>query len=248
MCVFSAKIRSVSSTNIFARLFNGEQYLAYEMKLSSPQDVAMILPLPVDHTKGAKVSFIDLSGYPNFFADLEECFEELMLGSAAASMAVPSASLAVIKVGSFDASIVPSIADFSRLDQRFRLPSEIWQDLPDYRDYAFAVFKLRAGEIRIHPMALKFTSRFTDKIFFPTLHIHDGKVDAQAEFDHQLVVQGIGEGSEQWKKAFRPVADVMDFAHALQVAQLRDILDREQELFRYTIRGQQTNQDTFVSI
>ncbi len=74
MCVFSAKIRSVSSTNIFARLFNGEQYLAYEMKLSSPQDVAMILPLPVDHTKGATVSFIDLSGYPQFFCGFGRVF------------------------------------------------------------------------------------------------------------------------------------------------------------------------------
>lgn len=178
-------------------------------------------------------------------SDLEKCFT-LLCRSFATAMS--SAPLAVVQVGSFEASIVPSVADFSRLDQRFRLQSEIWQELPNYHDYAFAVFKLRAGESHIHPMALKFTSRFTDKIFFPTLHIHAEKVDAQAAFDHQLFAQGFNAPPEKWYEAVRPVAEVMDFERALQSESLADIVGREQRLFRSFIRGRQINQDTFAAI
>jgi hypothetical protein len=36
----------------------------------------------------------------------------------------------VREVGSFEASYVPKIADFSRLDERFRLPVAVWKKLP----------------------------------------------------------------------------------------------------------------------
>jgi hypothetical protein len=41
----------------------------------------------------------------------------------------------------------------------------------------------------IHPMAFAFPTRHPDRLFFPTVHVHDGKVHTAAEFDHQLYCQ-----------------------------------------------------------
>jgi hypothetical protein len=51
------------------------------------------------------------------------------------------------------------------------------------------VFQLRAGTHRIHPMALTFPTRDPRRLFFPTLHVHDGQFHARARFDHKLYFQ-----------------------------------------------------------
>ena len=76
MCCFSQSVRSVHSTNIFARPADERrQFLVYSMTLDASKELAMILPLPVK-TPAAEndVEFIDLQAYPNFFTDLEQGF------------------------------------------------------------------------------------------------------------------------------------------------------------------------------
>src|SRR6266853_6383378 len=78
MCCFSQPVRSVHSTNIFARPADERrQFLVYSMTLDARKELAMILPLPVK-TPAAEndVEFIDLQGYPNFFTDLEQGFQK----------------------------------------------------------------------------------------------------------------------------------------------------------------------------
>ena len=158
MCCFSQKVISVSSTNIFARAADhGRQILVYSMSLEAQNDLAMILPLPVKTPAGEKdVQFIDLKGYAEFFDDLVTGFPiQPPTESAHWSHGAQSASkatLAVVQVGDFEASFVPAVRDFSRLDERFRLPDNAWKELPAYADYGFAVFKLKSGAQRIHPM------------------------------------------------------------------------------------------------
>src|SRR2546423_9198337 len=163
MCCFSQPVISVSATNIFARAgAEGRQFLVYSMSLNARNDLAMILPLPVKTPAGEKdVQFIDLKGYPNFFAHLRSGFPSkadsrskrhlFSLGESAAS-----ATLAVVQVGDFEASFVPTMTDFSRLDERFRLPADTWNKLPQYESYGFAVFKLKPGAMTVHPMAFSF--------------------------------------------------------------------------------------------
>src|SRR5439155_23215329 len=55
MCCFSRPVQSVSATNIFARpADNGRQWLAYSMTLKAKEDLAMVLPLPVQAGSGEK--------------------------------------------------------------------------------------------------------------------------------------------------------------------------------------------------
>src|SRR5204862_298487 len=78
MSSFSGTISRVSNTRIFARATaSGSQFLVYQMdyQTDNNNDLALIIPLPTPAAATADaVRFIDLSGYPEFFADIEKGF------------------------------------------------------------------------------------------------------------------------------------------------------------------------------
>lgn len=192
MCCFTGKVEEVKNTRIFARLrTDGRQVLIYQMSVKAPQDLAMVLPIPVKKGSGENaVRFSDFSNYETVFKDLENCFPTW--GFSVAPSNSSRGALSVVSVGAYDASFVPTIADFSRLDERFRLLEGVWEKLPGYADFGFAVFKLKPGNVEVHPMAFSFPTALAGTVFFPTLHIHDGKVHAKERFDHTLYFQGVG--------------------------------------------------------
>lgn len=210
-------MNSVSATKIFAREVEpGVQGLVYEMKIDAPADLAMVLPLPVRTPawKGS-VKFVNLEGYEKFFADLNLTFPVTRSPASDDTFGAPLGAppLEVISLGNYQASFVPTISDFSRLDQRFRLPPQSWKKLPQYADYSFAVFKLKKGVQKVHPMALIFESRLQGQLFFPTVHIHDGEVHQKEEFHHALYAQGwlnaeVRKGG--WSKSRGAIGDKVD--------------------------------------
>lgn len=189
----------VSGTKIFTRLEGARQAVVYSMQLSSRSDAVMVLPVPVHRgftPAEEAMEFVALGDYDRFFEDVESAFpplfhpQPLRAESKGFGLSMPRPQLVVHKVGAYDASFVPSIRDFDRLDARLRLPDAVWDELPDYADYGFAVFKLRKGKRnRVHPMAFWFHTREPDSLFFPTVHVHDRKVHAKAKFDHALYFQ-----------------------------------------------------------
>jgi len=192
MCCFSGSRQvSVSRTNIYARMLERRplQVLAYGMDLAVEEEVAMVLPLPVPPGSGDDaVTFIDLHSSPQMFQQLAGLF--VMPSRSGSRSAMPTAlGLAVHKVGSFVASYVPTRGDFVRLDPRFRISEELFAAVPQYIDYGFAVFQLAPGRSTIHPMAFSFPTRDPDRLFFPTVHVHDGSVHPTAAFDHSLYYQ-----------------------------------------------------------
>ncbi len=196
MCCFSQSVQRVANTRIFSRRIDeSRQAIAYQMEFAADSDLAMILPLPVVVGSGEEaVKFINLKGYDTFFTDLDSAFPNIEAKSLGRSNYAPAAGdpqpqLVVQSVGSFEASFVPTVADFRRLDERFRIAPEIWGKIPGYADYGFAVFKLKKGDHKVHPMALSFPSRHPEKLFFPTVHIHDGEVHTKEHFDHELYCQ-----------------------------------------------------------
>ena len=246
MCCFSRPVKEVSGTKIFARGGEGtSQFLVYEMHVSLKEPAAMILPLPVDASKGEKaVRFIDLQGYPNFFDDLLAGFTPVSLGMRGGPMlgGGQPRKLEVHRVGAFDASFVPTIADFSRLDERFRLPNGTWEKLPNYKDWGFAVFKLREGEQRYHPMAFSFDRKSDAALFFPTVHIHDGKVHSNADFDHALYCQpgDAGLALENWTESFGQAS------RYVKMEKNKGIVDGSRHCYRYYLRGRRPNRDIYV--
>ena len=250
MCCFSGPVRSVSQTSIFARAdADGRQFLAYAMHLDSVQDVAMVLPLPVAPGTGeGGLTFIDLKAYPEFFSHLYAIVEFPMVTAVPPLGPSPggrkAATLPVQVVGDFEASFVPTIADFARLDERFRLPAGTWDKLPAYAAYGFAVFKLKAGAQAVHPMAFSFPRADAGSLFFPTVHIHDGQVHEQADFDHLLYCQ-IGQERElvvsDWNESPGWVGKRVDAqrSHGMVAA--------DQHLYGLRLAGKLANRDTRLS-
>jgi len=139
--------------------------------------------LPTDTSVGeSAVRFISLENYEYFFSHLERGFPRtprISIGCGDSTMVVAAnAAIEVHEVGDYIASFVPSLADFERLDPRFVIPVETWNLIPQYEDYGFAVFQLKQLAGKPHPMAFEFATRWNDRVFFPTVHIHDGEVHA----------------------------------------------------------------------
>jgi hypothetical protein len=151
----------------------------------------------------------------------------------------------VHQVGAFEASFIPDLTAFGRLDPRFRLADGVWQQLPAYGDYGFVVFQLRAGDARVHPMAFSFSTRSQGALFFPTAHVHDGAVHANADFDHSLYAQTRA-APPDWELGNVLPRDTMDFGNWLAADRTRGLVEKLAPLVRRKIEGEHPNADTWL--
>lgn len=250
MCCFSGPVEDVSNTKIFARFVKDrEQAVVYQMHYKAKDTLAMILPIPCASTDEDAVKFINLKEYEKFFDDLHAGFPPPPIKSrplpAAAGGIAPKAELKVVEVGSFVASFVPSIADFDRLDKRFRLPKQTWDKLPMYKEFGFAVFQLKPEAETVHPMAFTFpTTKANSPLFFPTVHIHDGEVHAKADFDHVLYLQPPDMAQmlpRGWEESPQPAGMFM------KVDKSQHLIDGDLHCYRRRMRGELKNADTLIA-
>lgn len=215
----------------------GVQALVYSMKLAAKIEVAMVLPLPVKPGAGEDaVKFVDLSKHHTMFEELEVLFEEMLprKGGMWRGMGPPqSTKLVVHDVGAFIASYVPTPADFDRLDERFRMPKVLFESVPEYRDYGFAVFQLKPGNHTIQPMAFTFPSRDT-RLFFPTVHLHDGKWHKNAKFDHSLFYQADAPGQGH------------DVSFMAPTKNYEGLVETGTKVARSVIKGTRANADIWI--
>jgi len=250
MCCFSGNVTFVRSTRIFARITEvGRQAIVYQMEFGAKQELAMILPLPVAKGSDEKaVKFIDLSEYKDLFKDLRSGFPVDRAADGGGDEPFAAAAGGVLKVkqvGAYEASFVPTAKDFERLDPRFRLPAETWTALPVYADHGFAVFKLRAGDgHEAHPMAFTFPSRHPETLFFPTVHIHDGKVHPEEDFDHELYCQVPGTGLPQMARWQESERLALTFSKPGKAAQL---IVPNAHVYRRALVGKLKNEDIMLA-
>lgn len=245
MCIFSKSIEHVGATRIFGRGVGDRQRLAYAMDFAAKEELAMILPIPVPPGSAeAAVRFLDLSGYETLFDDLRAAFPVPQARSASFGLDLDASlsTLEVHRVGAFDASFVPTASDFARLDPRFRLPGSLLPAMPAYGDWGFAVFSLRGDgtDEHVHPMAFEFPRRDPARLFFPTVHVHDGAVHAEAVFDHELYAQGELAGLARWERSPAPASRSVD------ASRTRGLVDGDALLHRLTLRGMLDNADTWA--
>jgi hypothetical protein len=245
MCIFSGAVEHVNNTKIFARLDeSGErQAVVYSMDFGAAEELAMILPIPV--AAGCPedaVEFVDLSKYETLFEDLNKGFPQPRSArrsrAVASSNSAPRSALAVVSVGSFEASFVPTTKDFDRLDERFRLPADVWGKIGEYDDFGFAVFKLKEGNQSVHPMGFWFPTRHSNRVFWPTVHIHDGEIYEKAEFDHILYGQmGGRKSATHWEETREEAKKFVDIKKA------EGLVAEGDKVIRRKIKGMQENRD-----
>lgn len=245
MCCFSRPVISVASTKIFARASDaGRQYLVYSMDIEADEVLAMVLPIPVAQpAKEDAVHFIDMQAYPRFFRDLDSGFPSPPVADLAPEgiKSRGRETLEVHDVGDFVASFVPTRNDFSRLDEQFRLADNVWDKLPKYRTYGFAVFQLKPGRQSVQPMAFEFPRADPNRLFFPTVHIHDGRVHRDAEFDHALYAQKAGrENFTMWEESERLAGTFMEIENC------KGLIKPDSHCYKKELHGMLKNDDTWA--
>lgn len=280
MCLFSREMEYVANTRIFARADGDHQLLVYQMTVSDGHDAAMILPLPIPPGGSEEaVHFIGMQDSYEFFRDLAVLFIDFSESLSDEKSIIFSLGvrpyLPVQNVGEYEASFVPSLADFERLDPRFRLPPSVWSQLAMYADWGFAVFKLRLNpappklstqasrsltertrggqpllpkRIReIHPMAFRFPRRDPGQLFFPTMHVHDGAWHHEATFDHLIYAQRRAAKTSVAPSAAGPAWQVSRQGPEPdpKTAAAR-LLRAHQPVVRLELRGRFRNADTFL--
>jgi hypothetical protein len=259
MCIFSQPVVSVNNTQIFARTSSRRtQFLAYQMNYESQHENGMILPVPIRRpATGESLRFIDLREYEDFFDDLDDGFPYVQPSfniSCSKPVDVKSAgALKVFEVGNYIASFVPTMLEFSRLDERFTLPDSTWSLIPQYATYGFVVFQLAAGSLTPHPMAFEFENA-NDSIYFPTMHIHDGQVHETEEFDHVLYLQHAGFDSRVYGYRNSDIADKATglirskyvARHFCDMDRCNGVVDPDLLVHREIIRGINPNRDTSI--
>ncbi len=256
MCCFSTAAE-VHGTSIFARFTKpGTQVLVYQMRYSATKPTAMILPLPVAvPSKEDGVRFKSLKEYPTFFEDLARGFPALPSGGLMRSKSAPAVAaptLVVHEVGDYVATFVPTIRDFARVDPRFVIAKDVWDRIPVYADYGFAVFQLKELSGTPHPIALELDTRTPDTLFFPTVHIHDGTVHEKDAFDHVLYAQearfdaraGSYDGPDSVDSRTGFVRSKNAAASFADTAKSQGILDGSLLVHKVTLRGLHPNRDT----
>lgn len=270
MCCFSGDVE-VGDTKIFAGAqADGRQWLAYEMTAAFDGDVAMVLPLPVPvGSADDAVRFVSFEHLPTFFARLDAQFpmylELARQQSRGDGREQPAAApLVVHEVGAFVASFVPRREAFARLDPQFRLPESFFTALPRFADFGFAVFQLKgppapkptfwqrlglsrpppAPARHFHPMVLDFPRRDPSKLFFPTVHLHDGQVKPTAEFDHVLYAQapGLAE-TDEWMTTR---AEEGGAFYTALLDDARGVLHPTHTLAKRVITGPHPNADVYL--
>jgi hypothetical protein len=254
MCCFSRPVKDVSATKIFAR-WVGEagdglrQCVVYQMNYKASEELAMVLPIPSAPGSGESATrFISLEKHADLFDRLHDCFPAPEFFGGVRSRSTdgakpPLEKLAVVEVGSYEASFVPTVADFARLDERFRLPAGVWESLPEYAKWGFAVFKLKPAATTVHPMAFTFPQAGRGRgLFFPTVHIHDGRVHKTAGFDHTLYAQG----SPLHPATFMDWEESPGLAGGTLRSDYLQLVDPKRHVYRKRLRGRLPNADQWV--
>jgi len=169
-------------------------------------------------------------------------------------------TLQVHRVGAFEASFVPSRADFGRLDPRFRLPDEVLAGLPYDDSWGHAVFKLQGAGAKSRRST---PARRGLGAWLSSLLGGRHELAKLARFDHQLYFQADGDPELQkfmlpafelirpdpsespWPEDFDPRIQVLHRSRGPLGAALEidALIDPEQGAWRYSLEGTGPNQD-----
>jgi hypothetical protein len=235
MSAFSGSLQQVANTRIFARAQDGKEYLAYQFDYAADGPIALILPLPTPpDTTAEAVRFIDLSGYPEFFADMEKGFPY----ARDVSGANPRRRMYGEKTNDYQGTFYPTLESLSSLEEDFRIPDETWKQLVEYNDFGFAVVKISPEVHPFYPLALEFPMRTPNLLYFPTLHIRSGEAPEEASFDHDLFCQA----RAGWLRTYDVAGSFMDVDRA------QGVVDAGERVSRMTVQGMHPNSDILVGL
>ena len=195
MCIILSQVESVSNTQIYVSSSKDrrKQLTIYTNQVETHIKNAMVLPVP----NPLSVELLNFTKYKNIFEDCRECFyynegsrkDSHMYRAALSASAEYRPPLPVYTVGSYQASIVPSINDIDRINtQILRVNPQVFTLLKDTYDssFGFIICQLREGSHQYHPFAYTHLIHKCRLLFVPTLHYHPGESSVKADWDHTI--------------------------------------------------------------
>ncbi len=96
-----------------------------------------------------------------------------------------------------------------------------------------------------HPMAFEFITRSPNTLFFPTIHIHDGEVHKEANFDHHLYYQG--DNFSNSATLPKEISSDKLAAEFMDITKTRGVVDSDQGCHAIVMSGILPNQDTVLA-
>lgn len=188
MCIISGAVAQVAATSIMVYPLGGNRQLtvyANTVALKEKQG-AMILPFP----EGPCDPQADLQFYPKLFEDLQALIPKMRGGARSLGFKGPVGELKVQQVGSFKASVVPSVGELSQLSSMFNLNAKalafVRRTYP--KGYGFMVCQLDDNKT-YHPFGYIHSREADGRLFVPTMHHHDdGSGRSHADWDHSIFV------------------------------------------------------------
>jgi hypothetical protein len=119
----------------------------------------------------------------------------------------------------------------------------------DWLEYSKSIIpeviaRAKSPILDVHPMAFTFPQRKPGVLFFPTVHVHDGQVHEQADFDHWLYCQpdALVQGHlGSWTASYAAASAV-----CASRAFANDLVDPAKRFYRKRLEGRLKNQDTLV--
>lgn len=210
MCIILSTVDKVANTKIYVSpdKENQRQLTVYSNEVATKYENAMILPVPNPES----IELLDLSNYPKFFEDCEACFFRLPTRSIRSAYAERShaSPLPVFQVGSYLASIVPSLYDFSRVNTDvFDYGDDLICILEqNYREgFGFILCVLKKGNHTYHPFAYTHSMISPNRLFIPTRHYHPGESYSTADWDH-IIYSPITELNNTREVKFRNTSSI----------------------------------------
>lgn len=147
---------------------------AHDSISGTPGGTAMILPFPLIKGKN-RIAALNMSLYENFFDDVDLLFPIPQKSREFSnSYSLTDGVIDVMKVGSYNVSIVPNYDHFVNLQfDKFNLHPDVTKLLGRYygKNYGFMVCVLRPQAV-YHPFAYVHEIRNNGELFIPTRHYH----------------------------------------------------------------------------
>jgi hypothetical protein len=187
--MFTSFVKVIGPTKFFARRVEDRQFLACEFSYASDGMTALVIPIPVSNTnRDRSVKVINLSTYRNFFDHLSRVFPR---ENTTKQKAQP-----ILQYVNHIEPITywSTLTEFNeKVDPRFKLAQEFWNQLSYYQDWGFVSVILpdTADNFnRTFPFAFEFKTRLPDGMFIPTLELSNCHLNASTVFHHELYYQG----------------------------------------------------------
>ncbi len=247
MAIFAPPIQKTWDARFFARMHQDRQVLIFQLSLKA-QTTAVLLPLPTVSLSRQAARFIDLSGYPGFFEDLDQLVQlpephQAAQGLLEAPEPAPS-------VRPEQTRFVPSVRDLKKVDPHFSLLQSLWAARPIYKDYGFAIIWVQPqGAARLGPIALEFQTRSTDTLYYPAMFAQAGSASSQVRYDHRFFGQRNEDQTHYgWSRSQTQAAQVLDRGRLLMSAQTAHLIEPGDLVYWKDVRGDFPNQDFWLKL